>query len=187
MGLDMNLYKKTYVKNWDHMKPSERHKIVIEKEDGSRVEIQPSRIAYIEEEICYWRKANQIHAWMVKNVQDGKDDCREYDVSEKKLAELVGLCKQVIAASKLKKGKIKNGQKLEGGKWVDIMIDGKYIVDPSVAKDLLPVQSGFFFGGVEYDEYYLEDLKHTVKMLEPELAIDIDRQLYSHYVYSSSW
>ena len=27
------------------------------------------------EEVGYWRKANAIHGWFVRNVQNGKDDC----------------------------------------------------------------------------------------------------------------
>ena len=44
----------------------------------------------------YWRKANQIHAWFVANVQGGDDDCREYDVTSEQLTELRGLCRQVL-------------------------------------------------------------------------------------------
>jgi hypothetical protein len=29
----------------------------------------------------YWRKANQIHGWFVKNVQNDNDDCGLYEVS----------------------------------------------------------------------------------------------------------
>ncbi len=30
--------------------------------------------------------------------------------------------------------------------------------DPSKAEELLPTQSGFFFGGTEYDEYYMNSI-----------------------------
>ena len=29
MGLDMYLHKRTYVKNWDHMGPEDRHTITV--------------------------------------------------------------------------------------------------------------------------------------------------------------
>ena len=35
--------------------------------------------------LAYWRKANHIHGWFVKNVQGGKDNCEEYSVSRKQL------------------------------------------------------------------------------------------------------
>jgi hypothetical protein len=44
----------------------------------------------------YWRKANQIHNWFVENVQDGDDDCREYDVATSDIEKLLYTCNRVI-------------------------------------------------------------------------------------------
>ncbi len=87
MGLDMYLTKKTYVKNWDHHKPEYRHEITIKQGGKIRDDIKPERICYIEEEVAQWRKANSIHKWFVDNVQNGKDDCRDYYVSHEQIAE----------------------------------------------------------------------------------------------------
>ena len=38
--------------------------------------------------IGYWRKANAIHSWFVKNVQYGQDDCRIYNVCKKRSARI---------------------------------------------------------------------------------------------------
>lgn len=43
----------------------------------------------ITAEIGYWRKANAIHKWFVDNVQDGKDDCNRYAVSDRHLESLL--------------------------------------------------------------------------------------------------
>ena len=97
MGLDMYLNKKTYVKQWDHQSPEEKNEVVVTK-GGKPVEaIKASRVKYIEEEIGYWRKANQIHKWFVDNVQEGKDDCGDYYVNKSDLETLLGVCKQVEA------------------------------------------------------------------------------------------
>lgn len=53
--------------------------------------------AYIEEEVAYWRKANQIHGWFVRNIQNDVDDCKPYEVPIEALKELLEVCKQVIA------------------------------------------------------------------------------------------
>ena len=45
---------------------------------------------------AYWRKANQIHAWFVDNVQNGEDDCGEYYVSHEKLKELLDLVNEAL-------------------------------------------------------------------------------------------
>jgi len=56
------------------------------------------------------------------------------------------------------------------------------IKDPS---KILPTQSGFFFGGTEYDEYYHSGLEYTEKIIESFLKCKNknDYELYYH----SSW
>lgn len=139
----------------------------------------------IIESITSWRKANQIHQWFVNNVQDGNDDCGTYEVGEEQLLTLLNICKEVLSKSKLVDGMIENGKKFENGKLIPIMQEGKYIEDPSVAIKLLPSQSGFFFGSTKYDEWYLDDVKHTISVLEKVLR-DTD---FKHEIvmYSSSW
>ena len=43
------------------------------------------------------------------------------------------------------------------------------VYESIVAKQLLPTQSGFFFGSTEYTEYYKEDLEDTIRQLEQVL------------------
>ena len=96
MGLDMYLSKKTYVKNWDFMKPEEKFKVEVTK-NGVDVGIKPERVSHIVEEVGYWRKANAIHDWFVTNVQDGVDECQLSYVDGDKLVELLGLVNAVLA------------------------------------------------------------------------------------------
>jgi hypothetical protein len=90
----MYLTKKTYVKNWKHMSDDEKHNVSVEGKSAK--EIKPERITHIEEEIGYWRKANQIHNWFVQNVQNGNDDCGSHYVSVEQLEELSTNCKAVL-------------------------------------------------------------------------------------------
>ncbi len=53
------------------------------------------------------------------------------------------------------------------------------------AAELLPTASGFFFGGLSYDEGYFDDLLQTKAIIENILSID-DLPKYDFY-YSSSW
>lgn len=55
-----------------------------------------------------------------------------------------------------------------------------------LAKDLLPTQEGFFFGGTSYDEYYFQTLEETAKELSKMLRKDKNNQYVSYY-YTSSW
>lgn len=52
--------------------------------------------ATVEVTCAYWRKANAIHSWFVKNVQKDKDDCGEYYVTQEQLIELIALCRHSL-------------------------------------------------------------------------------------------
>ena len=68
----------------------------------------------------------------------------------------------------------------------ELLAECKAVVEnPSDAAEHLPTQSGFFFGGTEYDEYYMEDIKNTIEALERELAYPVDEG--TKYYYQSSW
>jgi hypothetical protein len=181
MGLDMYLKKKTYVKNWSHMEPEQLHKVTVKKGGKVVKEIQPDRISSIEEQVAYWRKDNHIHAWFVNNVQDGEDDCGEYYVDREKLKELVDTCGKVRATLKnspTKKVQVKVGW--QGGK--ELYEDIDVYTDTELAEELLPTQAGFFFGGTEYDEWYLKGLEDTIKQITPLLE-----EKEGDFYYQSSW
>ena len=107
-------------------------------------------------EAMYWRKANAIHNWFVREEQEGVDNCAEYSVSTEALAELRDICNKVL-------------------------------VDPSKADELLPPQSGFFFGSTDVDEWYLEQLKYTVDRLDVLLDLPQVKERKINFYYSSSW
>jgi hypothetical protein len=182
MGLDMYLNKKYYVQNWSHMKPEELHHITILKGDKAS-KIPTEKITEIVTQEMYWRKANAIHQWFVRNVQNGEDDCREYYVDRDQLKELYDACVLVLESSELVKGKISNGYTIENGVEKENLIDGEYINNPAIAKRLLPTTSGFFFGSTDYNQYYLDDIKYTAEELKRLLAEHDGGSFY----YSSSW
>ena len=55
-------------------------------------------------------------------------------------------------------------------------------LDHSQAEELLPAASGFFFGNTDYDEWYYNDIDHTIVILKEALTDD-----NASYYYSSSW
>lgn len=57
---------------------------------------------------------------------------------------------------------------------------------PEDAENILPPQSGFFFGSTAIDDYYYEDLRSTIDQLEKVLADDPDNWQYQ-YFYRASW
>lgn len=158
MGLDMYLTKKTYIgANYDHNNVVGTINIT---KNGTPININFNRVSYIEEQVGYWRKANAIHNFFVNNVMD-EDDCLPHYVSKEQLQQLLDLCNKV--------------------KDFDPNVDNEESLE-----DLLPTTSGFFFGSTEYDEYYLEDIKSTIPMLESvlkELEDDSNASIY----YQASW
>lgn len=121
--------------------------------------------------ICYWRKANAIHSWFVGNVQGGCDDCKSYRVEPEQLVELLKTCRKVRASVELVPGKVDAGYVFsEDGGVKREFRDGCVVADPSIAEELLPTRSGFFFGDTAYDEYYVDDLDKTIFVLDAILS-----------------
>lgn len=161
-----NFYKKQY-SEWD-----------TEKQYG---------FAKIKEEIGYWRKANQIHNWFVEHVQDGEDDCCYHnEVTKEILEELLDTCEKVLASCELIPAKIKNGYTFDAsGNRVYDYTDGLIVKDSSIAEKLLPSCEGFFFGGTDYNEYYVDDIKNTIDIITRTLeTTDFEKEMI---YYVSSW
>ena len=178
----MYLEKRTYVKNWEHMKPEVRTTVTVTRNGKAVSEIDPTKVKYIIEDAGYWRKANAIHAWFVEHVQDGVDDCGYYLVIDEQLQELLDTVNTILKASELVAGKVHVGTSYKGDEVIEHFEDGEIVSSPAVAQELLPTQSGFFFGSTDYDKYYIQDLKDTKDILEAALA-----DKHGEYFYHSSW
>lgn len=190
MGLDMYAARRFYVKNWDHYSASERYQVTVSRGGNAIKGIQPERITWIEEEVMYWRKANHIHAWFVDNVQKGDDpnDGRIYLVSWEKLKELLSTCKKVLKASELVDGQVYAGTVYDAEHPNGLVQSepGKVVKDTTVAEELLPTCSGFFFGCEDYDEYYLRAVEETARWAASMLQDNHDG-VPGEIFYSSSW
>jgi hypothetical protein len=54
-----------------------------------------------------------------------------------------------------------------------------------LAPSLLPTTKGFFFGGTEYDKWYFDDIKYTIKVIKRVLK---EQKISQQSIYySSSW
>jgi len=185
----MYLYKKTYVKNWEHTSKERRHKVTVKLNGVLRKDINPEKVAYITEDVAYWRKANMIHNWFIQNCAGGDGNKTTMEVSKSELESLLADVNKVLTSTKLIDGKIQNGS--TGGKdengnfiWIPCMEDGKLLEDSKVAQEILPTSSGFFFGSTDYNEYYWQDLLDTKETLEEVLANTSNDQEFEYY---ASW
>lgn len=154
MGLDMYLSAKKYMSKYFDKADIERIKQVNDIFGVVGLEDEDYGAEEVKFKIAYWRKANAIHDWFVRNVQDGTDDCNEYWVSREQLQELIDICKQIIE-------------------------------NPKKADELLPTRSGFFFGSIDYDEWYIGQLEYTVERFEKALKDPAFEK--ADFYYQSSW
>ena len=91
MGLDMYINKKKYI-GYDSTVIIN----VIDDKDKSIIQKTYNHVDYIIQEVGYWRKVNWVHKWFVDNIQDGKDDCKEYKITIDNLLELKDICTKIL-------------------------------------------------------------------------------------------
>lgn len=97
MGLDMFLSAKKFMSQYFDPADIERIKQVNDIFGVTGVEDADYGAEEVKFRVAYWRKANAIHDWFVKNCQDGVDECQDAWVSREQLQELIDVCKTVLA------------------------------------------------------------------------------------------
>lgn len=163
MGLDMYLYRREYVGGWnwkdEDSKERDLYNTVMEHFGLDRVESSP----HVNIDICvaYWRKANAVHGWFVRECGGGVDECQDIYVPREKLVELRNLCDDVLAAPATS---------------VESVVE---------ANRLMPT-GGFFFGSYDIDEWYMEDMKLTVQQIDNVLAA-FPEDSWGSFIYKASW
>jgi hypothetical protein len=99
MGLDSYLKATKYVSGYDDGNKNNSRAVrdILHKADlpaTLRCDEAPS--VEVSFTIAYWRKANCIHNWFVKNVQGGVDECQVSPVRREQLEALRELCENVL-------------------------------------------------------------------------------------------
>ena len=142
MGLDMYLFKETYI-GAKYIDVEKLEGVVQIIQNGEVLPIKFNRLSNISEEVMYWRKANQIHNWFVKNSTRNKNinNLEDLYLDIEGLFELLKICKKIDE-------------------------------DNTLAKELLPTTNGFFFGSTDYDDHYFNQIRSTIVALEEILAED---------------
>lgn len=110
--------------------------------------------------VGYWRKANAIHNWFVKECGKGIDECQPIYVGFEKLRELRTTCEFLIELKDAPNAKDK-------------------------VLELLPPTSGFFFGSTEIDEFFWADIDRTLEILNKAIPLVEDEDC--SIIYQASW
>lgn len=166
MGLDMYLSAERYLGAWEHYTPEDRTR-ALEIADAvglaDALESQSPSV-YVKVVVGYWRKANAIHDFFVRECQGGRDECEESDVAPSQLIDLRHRCDQILTL------------------WRSAPYAAK-----ALATELLPTRSGFFFGGTDLDEHYQQDLRDTIEIVDKCLALSDKLNGDLSFYYRSSW
>lgn len=186
MGLDMYLYKKTYIKNFGQEPPEKKHTISIKFGGKKRKDIKSDRISYVVEEVAYWRKFNALHGWIVENCADGLDNCQEIYIGEERLVELLSILKKVKSLI----DKSKKVVKVEKD-WSD----NEYEVEVFDCEDeviqIFSPTPGFFFGSYNIDDNYSSDVNETILIIEKLIKENEESKQYGlfsgDFYYNASW
>ena len=143
--------------------------------------------------VGYWRKANAIHGWFVRELANGEDNCQDIYVSKEALVRLRDNCVNELANRINAKPNESNSHviKVDDDNSTDIF--NKIIAEikqesgntntNTLTDDPLAPTAGFFFGSTEKDEWYYEQLEYTVELINSLLA---QGDKYDYY-YRASW
>lgn len=159
MGLDQYLQARKYVSGYDFRPLDEQNSYedLLEVAGLSRSEFhqEANPTGSIELNVAYWRKANQIHRWFIDNHAPNQVDDCRPFYVDREA---------LMTLRDLCK---------------------EVLADPSKAQELLPVGYGSFFGGDEYDKFYIQDLHNTVSQLDR--ILDNPKFADFEFQYRASW
>ena len=173
MGLDMYLRQSEYYSGYSFRPLEEREKFNRLAECVKAVPTAEAPGIYVDTTVTYWRKANAIHGWFVRELANGVDECQEIQVAREQLQSLVAQCKAVKATMDRAKE-----------------ASGKLTIPEE--DNPLPPTSGFFFGDTSDPDYYYEDLVDTIKKLETVLENTVPQPGdepwdVPTFIYQASW
>jgi len=206
MGLDMYLYAEKHVSSYDYetidgemtRRDNLMYDRVIESAGLTNLPSAEYGSAMVTKCVGYWRKANAIHGWIVRNVANGVDECQRIFMSREDIVNLRDACVKALdnRANALPIKERTSGEIIDTG-------DTSAVVDKlanAIKQEVLKKQTwtvaladpleleptaGFFFGNTEKDEHYYSDVERTVDMLNSLLASAQDED-YGFY-YQASW
>lgn len=134
-------------------------------------------------ELGYWRKANAIHGFFERELKTC-DNARNNPVPENVLEKLLDVCirvKDSLIASGTKPIEVVASKGFNEGKYFEKKEYVPGYVNTKTAEELLPTQSGFFFGNTEYTMDYLDDINETIEIVSTALANKVKGERFYYH------
>ena len=100
-------------------------------------------------EVAYWRKANAIHSWMIRNT-NYSDDMPMTNITRENIERLKHDCEDILREC-------------------EVSICDKEVCgfgNVEYAQTNMPTMDGFFFGSLYYDNWYFYDINLTIEYCE---------------------
>lgn len=97
MGLDMYLEARKFVSGYSFEENTDAYDALMSMVGLDKTKYDSAPSATISVNVGYWRKANSIHNWFVKNLANGVDECQDIYVPREKVLELLDVVKEVLA------------------------------------------------------------------------------------------
>jgi hypothetical protein len=145
-------------------------------------------------EVGYWRKANAIHGWFVRELAGGVDECQPIHVSRENLITLRQLCLEALRdrnINEVPEAPTRSEISLDDNQDIGKILAERMASEATIAvmerdfddaSDPLRPTAGFFFGGNQKDEYYYQDLMETINIISQALSGGGDA-----FIYQASW
>lgn len=168
----------------DYEKLSEDEKNKIQKEVSDWYNKQPEMAAHGISDIGYFRKVNFLMAFF-----NYEGNCEYKEIAKSELEDLKERTDRLMACKPVRKVKhwyrtedaVKKANPVENEDyWVEKIYSK---ADQELAEDLLPTQSGFFYGNTEYNHYYWEDVKEVNEWVEAVLNDLKDEEIVLMYCW----
>ena len=199
MGLDMYLWAEKHIDSYDYKDDMRVDNPEYDKVNEFVKGLPTAEYGGIVIRKCvmYWRKANAVHGWIVRNCANGEDTCQRIDLEREDLIKLRDVCVEALKDrdKAVEPDEPNLTRKLDAespNKFIEAMLseiikqhDKDKVTNQATDDNPIPPTEGFFFGGSAKDKYYYDYLANTAETIGAILASDPNNE-YNYY-YRASW
>lgn len=143
-------------------------------------EYPEAKVIRVSIRVGYWRKANAIHSWFVRNIQNDVDECQRSIVTREQLEDL-------LTSTRIVRDTVSGTEEVVDNTNTAYPTYSfpNLTIDTDTANRYLPTRGGFFFGSTDFDIGYVWDLDSTIEQLTKVLGDE--RFNEAVFYYQASW